>query len=119
MAAASVQLEQVKYVAIIDLLIEDGTMSCAGIARSLGSLSTRRVSRRIDALVKDGMNKVTVVPRRTALGYPIIAGIGVETETGKKREVAEILAGWMKWPTSESSRETAMWAFGSSPRPPI
>ena len=78
--------------AIVDLLMEDGRMPCAEIARSLGNVSARTVRNRIRRLTEKGIIKVTAVASRKALGYRIVADISIETEPRKAAEVAELAA---------------------------
>ncbi len=77
--------------AIIDLLMEDGRMPCAEIARSLGDVSARTVRNRIRRLREKGIIKVTAVASPKALGYRIVADISIETEPRRVKEVAEAL----------------------------
>lgn len=77
---------------IVDLLMGDGRMPCAEIARALGNVSARTVRSRIRRLSEKGIIKVTAVASAKALGYRIVADISIETEPRKVREVAEVAA---------------------------
>jgi Lrp/AsnC family transcriptional regulator for asnA, asnC and gidA len=76
---------------IVDLLLEDGRMPSAEMARRLGKVSARTISSRIDRLVERGLMRVTAVCNPRALGYRIAADISIETEPRKVAEVAERL----------------------------
>lgn len=78
--------------AIVDLLREDARMASAEIARRLGYASRKTVTKRIRRLVQKGIIRLRVIPDPAALGYPITADISVETESGKVREVARMIA---------------------------
>jgi Lrp/AsnC family transcriptional regulator for asnA, asnC and gidA len=78
--------------AIVSLLQQDGRMSCAEIARSLGNVSARTVGNRIDRIVRSGLIKIAAVPNRKALGYGITADISIETAPQRVSETAEALA---------------------------
>ncbi len=78
-------------VAIVDLLMEDGRMSCAEIARRIGGISERAVRYRIARLVREGVIRVSAIPNPKALGYPVVADVMIEVEPGRIHEVAEKL----------------------------
>lgn len=78
-------------VAIVDLLMEDGRMSCAEIARRIGGISERSVRYRIARLVREGVIRVLAIPNPKVLGYPVVADVMIEVEPGHIQEVAERL----------------------------
>lgn len=78
--------------AIVDLLKEDGRMSCAEMARRLGDVSANTVSNRIRRLVENGIMKVTSVADPWALGYPLTALIDVQTDQANLTELAQAIA---------------------------
>lgn len=78
--------------AIVDLLMDNGRMPSTHIARRLGTVSGKTVSRRLDRLLSEGMIRVVAVADHRALGYAVIADIGVETEPGRAEGVGEALA---------------------------
>lgn len=79
--------------AILDLLTCDGRTPAAEIARSLGGVSTKTVTTRIARLTTEGIVKVTAIANRRALGYQVVAGVGVETEPGHVERVGQAIAG--------------------------
>jgi Lrp/AsnC family transcriptional regulator for asnA, asnC and gidA len=74
--------------AIVHLLIEDGRMSGAEIARRIGNISERAVSRRIDRLIQAGIIRVSAVVNPKAIGFPVTADVWLEIEPGRVLEVA-------------------------------
>ena len=77
---------------IIALLNEDGRMTCAEIARRLGSVSARTVANRIDVLTEHGIIDVRAVVNPAKVGYGVLADVLIEAEAGQVREVAERVA---------------------------
>jgi len=75
-------------VAIVDLLMEDGRLSCAEIARRIGGISERAVRYRIARLVREGVIRVSAIPNPKALGFPVVADVMIEVEPGHIQEVA-------------------------------
>jgi len=77
--------------AIVDLLMIDGRMRAADIARSIGGISNRTVVFRIKRLISKEVIKVKTVVNRQTLGYSILADIFIDVEPGKVIEIAEEL----------------------------
>ena len=76
---------------IIQLLIRNGRMSSADIARELDSVSARTITNRIDYLIKQGIINIRPIVNPEKLGYCVLADVFVEVEPGKIQEVAEKL----------------------------
>lgn len=75
---------------IVRLLIEDGRMPGAEIARRIGS--TERVVRyRIDRLIQEGIIQVSAVVNPSAVGFGVTADVWVEVEPGLVMDVARKL----------------------------
>lgn len=74
--------------AIVDLLIQDGRMSCTEIARRIGNISERSVRYRIDRLVKEGIIRVSAVVSPKAVGFPVTADVFIEVEPGRIMDAA-------------------------------
>ena len=74
--------------AIVDLLIQDGRMSCTEIARRIGNISERSVRYRIDRLVKEGIIRVSAVVSPKAVGFDVTADVFIEVEPGRIRDAA-------------------------------
>jgi Lrp/AsnC family transcriptional regulator for asnA, asnC and gidA len=77
---------------IVDLLLEDGRMSAAEIARRIGGISQRVAAYRIDRLLKENMISICAVPHPQAFGFNVIADVFVEVEPGSIMGVANALA---------------------------
>jgi Lrp/AsnC family transcriptional regulator for asnA, asnC and gidA len=80
--------------AIIDLLMEDGRMPAAEIARRAGGVTQRVVRYRIERMVKEGVISINAIPRPKAFGYQVVADVFVEVEPGQINEVVSRLAGY-------------------------
>jgi len=74
--------------AIVDLLIKDGRMSSAEVARQVGGLSERSARYRIDRLVKEGVIRISAIANPKAVGLPVTADVFIEVEPGRIAEVA-------------------------------
>ena len=78
---------------IIDLLMEDGRMQSAEIARRLqGAVTERAVRYRIQRLSNNGTIKVSAIVNPIRLGFRVIADVFVEVEPGYIDTVAQRLA---------------------------
>lgn len=78
---------------IVDLLMEDGRMNAAEIARRLGGkLSERAIRYRINRMTEEGVIRISAIPNPSRLGFSVVADIFVEVEPGLINEVARILA---------------------------
>lgn len=80
--------------AIIALLMEDGRMSSATIARRIGEISERSVRYRIDRMLRDGVIRVGAIVNPKAVGFPVVADVLMEIEPGHVAEVARKMAGF-------------------------
>ena len=78
---------------IIDLLLCDGRMSCARIARMLGGDVSERVVRyRIERLRRSGIVRIGAVVNPQAVGFPVMADVLIEVAPGRLRTLAEQLS---------------------------
>ena len=73
---------------IVHLLLEDGRMSSAEIARRLSDVSERSIRYRIDRLIQEGVIQVNAIVNPKAVGFPVTADIFIEVEPGRVLEVA-------------------------------
>lgn len=80
--------------AIVDLLMEDGRMSCAEIARRIGSLSERAVRYRIDRLRQQGLIRIGAIVNPKTVGFPVVADVFLEVEPGQIMAVAHQMAAY-------------------------
>ena len=84
---------------IIDLLSGDGRMSCADIARAIGTISERTVSERsvryrLEKLMAENIIRVTAAPVPQSLGYSTIADVFIMVESGQVLDVARKIASY-------------------------
>jgi Lrp/AsnC family transcriptional regulator, regulator for asnA, asnC and gidA len=79
---------------IVNLLIDDGRLSCAEIARKIGNVSERSVRYRLERMIAGGAVKVGAIPNPKALGYSIVADVWLKVESDAILEVAHKLAGY-------------------------
>lgn len=79
---------------IIDLLTRDGRMSCAEIARAIGTVSERSVRYRLEKLIDDNIIRVNAVPVPQALDYSVVADVFIEVETGQVLDLARKIASY-------------------------
>ena len=73
---------------IIDLLMENGRMPAAEIARRTGDISERAVRYRIERMVADGLIKISAIVDPHKFGYSVIADVVIEVEPAFIRDVA-------------------------------
>ena len=78
--------------AIIRLLMKDGRMSIAEIARRVGEISERSVRYRLDRLRSEGVIQVSAIIHPRAVGYEVIADVWLEIEPGRVLDVAHKIA---------------------------
>jgi len=80
---------------IVELLMEDGRMAAAEVARRIGGgISERVVRYRIDKMVKEGVIKVSAIVNPRKFGYSIVADVVIEVETAHINTVARKLAAY-------------------------
>lgn len=79
---------------IIDLLTQDGRMSCAEIARAIGTVSERSVRYRLEKLISDNVIRINATPVPQSMGFSIIADVFIEVESGQVLEIAQKIASY-------------------------
>ena len=78
---------------IVNLLMEDGRMPAAEIARKVGGVISERVVRyRIERLIKEKVISLTAVVNPRSLGYSIVADVWLECKSDSILAVAEKLS---------------------------
>jgi Lrp/AsnC family transcriptional regulator for asnA, asnC and gidA len=80
--------------AIVNLLMEDGRMSCSDIARRLGNITERSVRYRLEHMLDEGIIRIGAIANPITLGYQVIADVFIEVEPTQIMEVAHKLAGF-------------------------
>ena len=76
---------------VVDLLIGDGRLTAAEIARSLGNVTERTVRYRLDRLIRERVIKIGAIVNPKALGYNVLADVFLEVESGSIDEVAQAM----------------------------
>lgn len=75
---------------IVELLMEDGRMPAAEIAR-LAGVSERAVRYRIERMVEVGLIKISAIVNPKALGLSVVADVVLEVESDSIQSVASAL----------------------------
>ena len=78
-------------VKIVNLLVGDGRMGCAEIARRIGSVTERVVRYRLERLLAEGVLEINAIVNPKALGFSIIADVWLEVESDSIQDVARSL----------------------------
>jgi Lrp/AsnC family transcriptional regulator for asnA, asnC and gidA len=79
---------------IIDLLTKDGRMSCARIARAIGSVSERSVRYRLEKLIAENIIRINATPVPQSLGFSVVANVFIEVDSGQVLEIARRIASY-------------------------
>lgn len=77
---------------IVNLLMEDGRMQAAEIARRIGDVSERMVRYRIENLVEKNVIAISAIPNPKALGLDVVADVWLEVESDSILDVAHKMA---------------------------
>ncbi|MBM3152704.1 MAG: Lrp/AsnC family transcriptional regulator [Chloroflexi bacterium] len=73
---------------IVEMLMEDGRMAAAEIARRVGNITERVVRYRIDRMVAAGVIQIRPVVNPQAFGLNTVADVLLEVESDRIQEVA-------------------------------
>ncbi len=73
---------------IVDLLMEDGRMPAAEIARKFGNITERVVRYRIDRMIAAGVIQISPIVKPQAFGLTTVADVLLEVESDRIQEVA-------------------------------
>ncbi|MGB2956036.1 MAG: Lrp/AsnC family transcriptional regulator [Anaerolineales bacterium] len=76
---------------IIRLLMDDGRLSSADIARIIGDTSARTITNRIDILTREGIINIRAIVNPEKVGYCVLADVFIEVEPGSLQDVTEEL----------------------------
>ena len=79
---------------IVELLMQDGRMQAAEIARRLGGVSERVVRYRIENLVEKQVIRLSAIVSPRALGLNVVADVLLEVESASILDVARKVAGF-------------------------
>ena len=79
---------------IVELLMVDGRVSAAEIARNIGGISERVVRYRIDRMISEGIIRICAIPDPKALGYAVVADVFIEADANMIQEIARQLVAY-------------------------
>lgn len=79
---------------IVNLLMEDGRMQAAELARRLGDVSERVVRYRIENLVEKDIIKISAIVNPKMVGMNVVADAWLEVESDSILQVAQAMAGY-------------------------
>ena len=79
---------------IVNMLMEDGRMRAAEIARRLGSKSERAVRYRIDRMIDNNVIRLSAIVNPKGLGMSVVADVLLEVESDAILEVAKKMTGF-------------------------
>jgi Lrp/AsnC family transcriptional regulator, regulator for asnA, asnC and gidA len=79
---------------IVELLMQEGRMPAAEIARRIGGITERVVRYRIDRMIEEGLISISAIVHPQKIDYSVAADVLLEVETGLIEEVARKLAGF-------------------------
>ena len=77
---------------IVNLLMENGRMQAAEIARRIGDVSERVVRYRIEQLIEKNLMMVSAIVNPKALGMDVVADVWLEVDSAAILEVAHTMA---------------------------
>jgi len=77
---------------IVNMLMENGRMHAAEVARRIGNISERAVRYRIDRMVENEVIRVSAIVNPKGLGMNVVADIWLEVESDAILEVAKKMA---------------------------
>ena len=78
-------------VKIVDLLMGNGRMNAAEIARQVGDITERAVRYRIKRMEREGVIRICAIPDPKSIGFSVIADVFIEVESSQILEVAHKL----------------------------
>ena len=77
---------------IVDMLMEDGRMHAAEVARRIGNISERAVRYRIDRMIENDVIRISAIVNPKGVGMNVVADIWLEVEADAILEVAKKMA---------------------------
>jgi Lrp/AsnC family transcriptional regulator for asnA, asnC and gidA len=77
---------------IVNMLMENGRMHAAEVARHIGNISERAVRYRIDRMVENEVIRISAIVNPKGLGKNVVADIWLEVESDTILEVAKKMA---------------------------
>jgi Lrp/AsnC family transcriptional regulator, regulator for asnA, asnC and gidA len=77
---------------IVSLLMEDGRMHAAEVARRIGNISERAVRYRIDRMLENNVVRISAIVNPKGVGMNVVADVWLEVESDSILEVAKKMA---------------------------
>lgn len=77
---------------IINLLMDDGRVHAAEIARQIGNISERAVRYRIERMIENNVIRISAVVNPKAVGLSVVADVWLECDADSIIEVARRMA---------------------------
>ena len=77
---------------IVNLLMEDGRMHAAEVARRIGNISERAVRYRIDRMLEHDVVRISAIVNPKGVGMNVVADVWLEVESDSILEVARKMA---------------------------
>jgi len=74
---------------IVSLLMEDGRIHAAQIARHIGNISERAVRYRIDRMIENSVIRISAIVNPKGVGMNVVADVWLEVESDSILEVAK------------------------------
>src|SRR5665647_428501 len=79
---------------IVNMLMEDGRMHAAEIARRLGNKSERAVRYRIDRMIANNVIRLSAIVNPKGFGMNVVADVLLEVESDSIMDVAQKMTGY-------------------------
>lgn len=77
---------------IVNLLMDDGRIHAAEVARRIGNISERAVRYRIDRMIENDVIRISAIVNPKGVGMNVVADIWLEVESDSILEVAKKMA---------------------------
>lgn len=76
-------------VQIVNLLMEDGRMACAEVARRIGNITERSVRYRLERLIQEGVIQVSAIVNPRIMGFSVVADVWLQVDSASIQAVAQ------------------------------
>jgi Lrp/AsnC family transcriptional regulator for asnA, asnC and gidA len=77
---------------IVNMLMENGRMHAAEVARRIGNISERAVRYRIDRMLENNVIRISAIVNPKGVGMNVVADVWLEVESDSILEVAKKMA---------------------------
>jgi Lrp/AsnC family transcriptional regulator for asnA, asnC and gidA len=79
---------------IANLLVDDGRLSSAEVARQVGGISERAARYRIERMIREGVVQVRAIANPDVIGYTVKANVWLQVDAEVVHDVARELAAY-------------------------